>query len=222
MNARTAARELALIVFSQIGDKLKEIKNKEIEEIILSSVRTISSEAENNLNITASSLLEIKEYIENYEADHSINLERPIGMEDIPVKVPMTSDMIGRINTLIDVCEKASIAFEINELTSLHATKEVKEFSHNIISKYSENKTAIDDEIQACSKGWDIDRLAKIDKNILRIAVTELLYTPETPIKVAIDEAIELAKKYSDEESPSFINGILRNVSDKHELENRK
>ena len=59
------------------------------------------------------------------------------------------------------------------------------------------------------SEGWDFDRLVKMDKDILRIALSELLFIKETPMKVVVDEAIELAKKYSTDDSANFINGVL-------------
>ena len=70
----------------------------------------------------------------------------------------------------------------------------------------------IDAEIQKYSNGWDISRLVKMDKDILRIAITELLYTKDAPLKVVVDEAVELAKKYSTEDSSSFVNGVLAKV----------
>ena len=70
--------------------------------------------------------------------------------------------------------------------------------------------------IQQYSKGWDIERLFKIDKDILRIAITELVYIKDAPHKVIIDEALELAKKYSTDDSPSFINGILARVVERY------
>jgi N utilization substance protein B len=71
--------------------------------------------------------------------------------------------------------------------------------------------------INECSIGWDIDRILKLDKDIMKIAITELLFVKDAPIKVIIDEAVELAKKYSSEESTAFINGILGQiVKNKH------
>ena len=69
-----------------------------------------------------------------------------------------------------------------------------------------------DNEIQKYSNGWDISRLVKMDKDILRIAIVELLYIKDAPMKVVVDEALELAKKYSTEDSAAFINGVLAKV----------
>lgn len=69
----------------------------------------------------------------------------------------------------------------------------------------------LDDKIKKIAKNWDISRMAVVDRTILRIAMYELCYNPATPPKVAINEAIELGKKFSTENSGAFINGILDN-----------
>jgi transcription antitermination protein NusB len=67
----------------------------------------------------------------------------------------------------------------------------------------------LDEEITRASKNWRFDRIAAIDKNILRLAVYELLREPQTPSSVVIDEAVELAKRFSEVDSPAFVNGVL-------------
>lgn len=69
--------------------------------------------------------------------------------------------------------------------------------------------TELDPLIQQYARGWTIDRMAVIDRNLLRLALYELRYHPEQPYKVVINDAIELAKKYSTAESGRFVNGIL-------------
>ena len=66
-----------------------------------------------------------------------------------------------------------------------------------------------DRRMAECSEAWSVKRMALVDRGILRLAVFELLEVPETPFKVVIDEALELAHKFSDVDSPSFINGVL-------------
>lgn len=75
----------------------------------------------------------------------------------------------------------------------------------NIIS----NIDAIDEEISKVSEGWKIDRMAKVDLSIIRLAFYEMKYDDAIPVSVAINEAVELAKIYGTDDSPSFINGIL-------------
>ena len=77
-------------------------------------------------------------------------------------------------------------------------------------------KQDVDNIIKELAFGWDIDRLFKIDKDILRISIIELVFMKDAPHKVVIDEALELAKKYSTDDSPSFINGILAKVVERY------
>jgi N utilization substance protein B len=86
------------------------------------------------------------------------------------------------------------------------------EFAHALYKSVLDNVKEIDKYIVKLATNWKIDRIAIVDKNILRMAIGEVEHMPDTPIKVAIDEAIELAKKYSTLESAAFVNGILDRV----------
>ena len=74
-----------------------------------------------------------------------------------------------------------------------------------------DNKETIDQEIESLSNKWKVDRMDKVDKAILRLAYYEIKMDEEIPDKVAVNEAVELSKKYSSDASPKFINGILSN-----------
>lgn len=212
MQARRAARELALILFSQLDDKITSYAKEDLEDIILKSVRILANSANDELKLTVGSLLEMKEFIENYENDDEANLQRPFEVSNLPVPIPMTSDMTDRINEMIEIVEKALSALEIAEIAALEGKSEVKNYTVLIAEKFKENSKFIDGQIQKFAKGWDIQRLVKMDKDVLRIAITELLFIKDAPMKVIVDEALELAKKYSTDESSSFINGILAKV----------
>ena len=71
----------------------------------------------------------------------------------------------------------------------------------------------IDDMIEGVSEGWKLKRMAKVDLTIMRLAVYEMKYDEEIPVSVAINEAVEIAKKYGQDSSPSFINGILAKIA---------
>ena len=72
---------------------------------------------------------------------------------------------------------------------------------------------ALDAQIGAVSKGWELHRLGSVDRNILRLAVYEIVFMDDIPVGVAINEAVELAKKFSDLQSARFINGLLGTVA---------
>jgi len=212
MQARHAARELALILFSQFEKEITKYSRKDFEDIMLKSVRILSNSASEELNLTVGTLIDIKDSLETYEAEHEKNLSSPMGAKNKPVQIPLTDEMISKVDSMIDIAEKALLALEIAEFTTLENQSEVKNYTIEIAEQFKQHHTAIDEEIQKYSNGWDISRLVKIDKDILRIAITELLYSKGAPIKVIVDEAVELAKKYSTEDSSSFVNGILAKV----------
>lgn len=212
MQARRAARELAFILFSQFDKKITNYSREDLQDIILKSVRILTSSATDELKISLGALVSMRDQIENYEADAEENLRRPIGAANIPVPIPMTSDMTGRINEMINIAEKSMLALEIAEFTTLDSQHDVKNYAIQIADYFQKNHEEVDEIIQKYAKNWDLGRLVKMDKDILRIAIVELLYIKDAPMKVVVDEALELAKKYSTEDSAAFINGVLAKV----------
>jgi N utilization substance protein B len=90
--------------------------------------------------------------------------------------------------------------------------KGARDFSERIIRGIEQHQEDLDRIIEQYSSNWKIDRMAHVDRNILRIAVYELLYCDDIPPKVAINEAIDIGKKYGSEDSGAFINGVLDKV----------
>ena len=94
---------------------------------------------------------------------------------------------------------------------------EIFTYAQAIIDGVVEHHSQIDDLIQTYSLDWDIDRMPALDRAILRCALWEILYNSEVPNGVAINEAVELAKEYSTDESGGFINGLLSKVASTRE-----
>lgn len=210
MNARRVSRELIIMVLSQI--KLNE-KKVNIDEILLNSVRTLVSDAKDDLETTTALMLDIKDYLQNYEIDSDENKNRPIRSKNIGVELPKTDEFISKVDGMIDVAEKCFKAIEAAEIAVLEEAPDVKSYARTVVENIIANKAEIDAAIEEFSIGWDISRMVSIDRNILRMAICELLYNTENvPQKVIIDEAIEIAKKYSTDDSSSFINGILGKI----------
>lgn len=84
-----------------------------------------------------------------------------------------------------------------------------------------EKRDSIDERIGRHAHGWRTDRLSKLSRSILRLAVYEMLYEPEIPYSVSINEAVELSKKFDDDKARSFINGVLNSVKNELEAEHR-
>lgn len=110
----------------------------------------------------------------------------------------------------LEILEKTFERFQ-KELFPGRAGKEA--FARSIVHGVWNNLESLNEIISSYSKNWRIQRIARIELTILRLAVYEMLYSPDIPIKVAINEAIELAKAFGDENSRNFVNGILDAVA---------
>lgn len=89
----------------------------------------------------------------------------------------------------------------------------IKAFARQLVEGVTRNAGEIDALIERCSLNWRLDRMPRVDRNVLRLACYELLHSTDVPTKVVINEAIELGKRYGTEESGAFVNGILDKVA---------
>jgi len=88
----------------------------------------------------------------------------------------------------------------------------VNEFTVTLIRGLAENINRIDDLLENYSEGWSLDRMPAVDRNVLRLAVFEILYVDDVPDAVAVSEALNLVRDLSTDESPTFVNGVLGNI----------
>lgn len=88
-----------------------------------------------------------------------------------------------------------------------------REYITDVIEGVHNNRENIDNNIEKHSKGWKLSRISRVDLSILRLSIYEMCYRKDIPLNVSINEAVELAKHYSGDESGSFVNGILGNVA---------
>ncbi|MEX0620121.1 MAG: transcription antitermination factor NusB [Solirubrobacterales bacterium] len=86
---------------------------------------------------------------------------------------------------------------------------DARPFTKQLVEGVDGHRAELDEIISEHAKGWDLSRIAPLEKNIMRVALYELNFSEDVPPEVAIDEAVELAKKYSGSEAPGFVNGIL-------------
>ena len=90
------------------------------------------------------------------------------------------------------------------------------DFAGQLVTVVRERLGEIDDVIQTASRNWRLERMSRVDRTILRLAAAELRHFPDVPVKVAINEAVELAKRFGTSDSPAFVNGILDRIA--HQL----
>jgi N utilization substance protein B len=102
-----------------------------------------------------------------------------------------------------------NFATQQTEEASAADDAEARPFAEQLVRGVREHLGDIDGRIQSASRNWRLERMARVDRNLLRLAVYELAYAGDVPAKVAINEAIEIAKRFGTSESSAFVNGIL-------------
>ncbi len=102
--------------------------------------------------------------------------------------------------------DEALAAFE-----TLHGTlpKKARGFARDLIGGVGMRRAEIDGVITGTAQNWRLDRMGRVERTVLRLGIHELLHTPDTPPAVAIDEAVEIAKRYAGDEAGAFVNGVL-------------
>lgn len=113
----------------------------------------------------------------------------------------------------IDSVKRDADAVVERLLAEVNLSEENKNFTRELVHGVMRNKTEIDESIRKFAPAWPLEQLAIIDRNILRLAIFEILFDNKVPIKVAVSEAIELAKSYGSDSSGKFVNGVLGSVS---------
>jgi len=91
--------------------------------------------------------------------------------------------------------------------------EDIKKFSAELVKGVADNFKVIDEKVSGYATNWQIQRMAVVDRNIMRMSCFELMFLPDIPPKVSINEAVELAKKYSGQEAAKFVNAILDKIN---------
>ncbi|SRR5579883_711771 len=202
---RQIARELALLSLSQLPVNPRKIDqlatDQLLPKLVLAAVRTLRSEVQDTLDNAAGEL----------QRGNDRLLSSQTRASDLNTARTMVKEAIEYTQTAIN---QLAAAVEFPELIQLaNQDKQVHQYAKDIIIIVNDNRNEIDEQISAALVDWQVTRLAQIDRDILRIAVAEMRFL-SVPPSVAINEAVELAKRYSEEDSHRFINGVLRRVTE--------
>jgi transcription antitermination protein NusB len=113
----------------------------------------------------------------------------------------------------VDSAARPAEAVLERALAGTNLTEDTAAFVRELVTGASSHKDEIDSNIKKFAPAWPLEQMAMIDRNILRLAIFEILFDNKVPVKVAVSEAVELAKTFGSESSPKFINGVLGSVS---------
>lgn len=200
MQARRISRELALLSISQLPSDLEKVNQQKLQDLVLASIRTLATEARDTLETAAAEL---------QRGDAQL-LKSQTRAANLETARSMVQDAINLAQAAIN---RLGGAIELPEFLQLANQNEVRAYTMEIITRLQVERVSVDKLLNDILVDWNVDRLATIDRDILRIATTEMMFLG-VPDSVAINEAVELAKRYSNEDGYKFINGILRRVTE--------
>lgn len=209
MEKRTAARELALLALFQLPKNPEKLAKTDLHAICLAAVRTLADYARKNLKNAETNFIKVERYLLNQQIDHPTNERLTDDLRAVPI--PNNEEFAGHLDRCYESISLLQEALEVPELFWHYNNKEVEEFTISLLSTFINHKSEIEDLIKENSKSWDIERMHKLEKGILKLAVAEIMHS-DTPNQVAASEAIRLANKYSTEEGVKFINGIIGDI----------
>lgn len=199
------ARELALLSLSQLPvnpKKLEKLPDDQlVAKLVLGAVRTLTKEVQDTLNNAAGELQRSNDRLLTSQTRASdLNTARTMLQEAIAY----TQTAINDLGTAVDFPELIQLA---------NQDKEVRNYAKEIVITVDEHRSIIDKIISEALVDWQVTRLAQIDRDILQIAVAEMNFMG-VHSSIAINEAVELAKRYSGDDGHRFINGVLRRVTE--------
>jgi N utilization substance protein B len=199
--ARETARELALLGISQLPTNPELLEAKKLPDVVIAAIRALTIEVQEALEAAASEVQRSSDKL----------LASEIRAADIQSSRAMVREAVELTQTAIN---RLGSAMEFPELIQLANQQDVRTYALQILTKVSANRVQIDELLSEALVDWQIERLARIDRDIMRIAIAEMLYLG-LPEQISVNEAVQLAKRYSGDEGHRFINGVLRRVVDK-------
>lgn len=114
----------------------------------------------------------------------------------------------------MDVCGLEAAVVTRLYWEHLGVTAERDSFADQLVAGCAKVQDVLDAKIRGVSKHWRLERMSRVDRNIIRLGAYELMYLQDIPRRVTLNEAVELAKRFGNEESPAFVNGVLDRIAD--------
>lgn len=216
MNHRSAAREISILAVPQLPKDTEKLTKTDFDQIILAFSRSLSDYAKKNILSVSADLTKIEDFLFNAEIEHPDNEKHTSQIK--PVLIPDTEFLRKQVAAIKQAATELYNVLELPELITHTTQQQTLDYSLELLKSFIESKEKIDSVIEQAAqnrnkdKKWKINRMVRLDRDILRIAATELLFLKETPTEVICDEAVKIGEKYGSDESKKFINGVLRDI----------
>ena len=202
MKSKTISRELALLVLGQIPDNEKKVAQElSIDSLLQKALQSLMDYWQEVLDTCAEQL---------QVAQHEL-LDSELHEEQKGSSVHVRSHLHACLAQAEQALNGLATSTELPRLLALSDQEEIRLGTMKRVSLVIENRTKLDTRLDNVMEGWRLKRLPRIDRDILRLAVVDLIHL-QTPIAVACNEAVDLANRYSDEQGRRMINGVLRRL----------
>ncbi|MGD9681979.1 MAG: transcription antitermination factor NusB [Candidatus Obscuribacterales bacterium] len=232
MKPRRIARKLALIVLGQLPREPEALNEMAIEDLVARSLHSLTEHARQLLSDAEGELRTVTSEIVDFEVDHPDNAQLVEELKEVPVTTVFLRKQVERIDRALALLSEA---LDLPEL-ALHAGKssivttcskckasstvlfnradrsEVRQFALQLLNTYLKNRGEVEDLVKKVKSRWRPERMMSIDRDILRLGCTELYFLPEIPVRVAVNEAVELCHEFADQKAARFINGVLADL----------
>jgi transcription antitermination protein NusB len=218
IHGRRAARELALLILFQMEDRQGKIPTTLPDDFSMahamrSSIQSLTNNAQDQLEQGVEFFKKLYDKVADFEQDHPTNLNSSLTTPNKPVPMPFTRDTMQQAKDALYAIELVWEALHVPQLLAHANLPEVSAFCQELVEITLKNSGHLDEVIGHYSQDWKTNRLVKMDRLVLRLALAELLFGKGVDQAIAINEAVDLAKQYSQDDSYKFINGLLGRVA---------
>lgn len=232
MSARRIAREIAVIILPQLPRDRRKLEQIEFDQLIAKSVQMLVDYGRQCLSEADGFLQKSQELLIETETEHPDNKRkiediRPVAVTSAQLKehiemLRMAAHLVSEALDLPEMTMASGHTAEVVECRKCEAkvkvlsrkpkSEEVRGFVQRLVETYLLHAEQVDDFISQIKTKWRVERMVSIDRDILRLACTEAFFMQDIPVKVAINEAVELCHRFADERAAKFINGILSDL----------
>ena len=217
MKPRRVARELAVIVLSQLPKSQEKLESLQLETLLTRSVESLTDYARQLLDEATAGLTQASDKLNEYELNHPQNIKQVHKIKPVDVSSQFLRKHLEKVDRALLSISEALVIPQLTLAFTEENRSEVRDFAIELLSTYMENKGLVEKIMTGLKSTWRSDRMMSIDRNILRLAVTEMFFKPEIPCPVCINEAVELCHSFADDKAAKFLNGVLADLLEEAE-----
>ncbi|MCA9798796.1 MAG: transcription antitermination factor NusB [Cyanobacteria bacterium HKST-UBA04] len=217
MKARSVARQLAFFMLYQAAaDSSTTVPTWSAEDLdtrIVETVRALSDMAKEQMDTAGSLVASLLNTLEDHELGHPDNADVPFDEMTKPVPIPTTETFKATLHQLLAAVENVYEALDLPEIKALGLREDVNNYTRMLLKSVNQNHQTIDTLIDTACTDWKLERLNKPDATLLRLATAEMMATRHrVDTATVVDETLELAKRFCDDDSVRFVHGVLGQI----------